>query len=85
MKLEPLQNFVVIKELEEKERSGIILPEDIDKERNQGEIVAEGGGCILPVGIGDKVLFRSYGFDKIELEGEKYLIGEEKNIIARLV
>ena len=81
-----MQDFVLLKELkpEEKTESGIVLPEEIDRERNQGTIVSRGEMCKLPVEVGDKVLVRSYGFDEVEIEGEKYLVGKEDNIIGKL-
>lgn len=86
MNLLPLQDFVLLKELlpEEKTESGIILPEDVDKERNQGEIVAKGETTKLPLKVGDKVLFQSYGFNEIEIDFGKFLIGKEENIIGKL-
>ena len=86
MRFIPLQDFVLLKELkpEEKTESGIVLPEEIDRERNQGVIVSRGEGCKLPVVDGDRVLVRSYGFDEVEIEGEKYLVGKEDNIIGKL-
>lgn len=87
MTLKPLQDFVLLKELkpEEKSATGIILPDDIDRERNQGVIVEKGANCILPVDIGEQVLFRSYGFDEVEIDKAKYLVGKEENIIGKLV
>ena len=86
MRFIPLQDFVLLKELkpEEKTESGIVLPEEIDRERNQGAVVSKGETCELPVEVSDKVLVRSYGFDEVEIEGEKYLIGKEENIIGKL-
>ena len=84
--LKPLRDFVLLKELkpEELSASGIVLPDGLDKERNQGVIVDKGEECKLPVKIGDKVLFRSYGFDEVEIEKEMYLVGKEENIIGKL-
>lgn len=86
MKFIPLQDFVLVQELKGEEITavGIVIPEDVDKEKNQGTIIAKGDKCALPVDNGDKVLFRSYGFDEVEIEGNKYLVGKEENIIGKL-
>jgi chaperonin GroES len=82
----PLEDFVVLKELEAKEKtdSGIILPDNLDKERNQGRVISKGEKVTKPIGVGDFVLFRSYGFDEVEIEKEKYLVGKEEHIIGKL-
>lgn len=80
----PLQNFVVIKELKETERNGILLSEGDSIETNQGEVVKKAKGSSEQISEGQKVLFRPYGFEEIEIEKEKFLIGEDRNIIAIL-
>lgn len=84
--LSVLQDYVLLKELkpEEKTESGILLLEDVDRERNQGIVVGKGDTCKLPIEIGDRVLVRSYGFDDVEIKGEKYFFGKEENIIGKL-
>lgn len=86
MKFTPLQNYVLLKGLkpEETTSSGIILPNDNDKERNQGVVVALGNECKFDVSVDDKVLFVSYGFTEVEIEKEMYLVGKEDNIIGKL-
>lgn len=93
MNIKPLSNHVFI-ELETQEtvtKSGIYIPETADKERPvKGKILAIGPGKrnedgeIIPmsVKIGDQVLFRKYGPDEIEVEGKKYLVGSEDDILA---
>lgn len=72
-------------------KSGIVLPETAEKERPiKGRVVAVGPGKrndkgeIMPMSIkvGDIVLFKKYGPDEIEIEGKKYLVGEEEDILA---
>ncbi|MFT5280693.1 MAG: chaperonin GroES [Flavobacteriaceae bacterium] len=73
--------------------SGIILPASTQEEKKeQGEVIAVGpgkmkdDGTTIPVNVsvGDTVLFAKYGPDEIEVEGEKYLIVREDNILAIL-
>ena len=93
MNFKPLSNRVFIEPLEEEKttKSGIVLPETAEKERPvRGKILATGPGKLnekgervpMSVKVGDTVLFKKYGPDEIEIEGKKYLVGEEEDILA---
>ena len=93
MQLKPLHDNVILKPIakDEMTRSGIILPDTIDKEKPEtGEVIAVGAGRMLDNGqtapmnvkVGDKVLFKKYSPDEIKIDGEKYLVISEKEIIA---
>jgi len=93
MKLKPLFNNVIIKTIKDEEvtKSGIILPETIDKEKpERGEVVAIGSGRILENGqtlkmsvkVGDRVLFKKYAPDELKIDGSEYLVLSENDIIA---
>jgi chaperonin GroES len=93
MNVQPLSNHLFIEPLEEEKttKSGIVLPETAEKERPmQGKVLAIGPGKIndkggripMSVKVGDIVLFKKYGPDEIELEGKKYLVGDEDDILA---
>lgn len=92
MNIKPLSDYVVVKAVtEEVTKSGIVLPDTINKERpEKGEVVAVGEGRILDNGsrasisvkIGDKVMFKKYSPDEIKIEGVEYLIIKESDIIA---
>lgn len=95
MKLKPLGDNVVIKAItkEEKTKSGIILPDTVDKEKpEQGEVIAVGPGKLLDNGSraameikpGDKVIFKKYSPDEIKVEGEEVLVLSQSDIIAIL-
>jgi len=95
MKLKPLSDNVVIKAItkEEKTKSGIILPDTVDKEKpEQGEVIAVGPGKLLDNGSrgpmevkpGDRVLFKKYSPDEIKVEGEEVLVLSQSDIIAIL-
>ena len=92
-KITPLSDHVLIEPLrEEKKKGGIILPDTVDKERQErGKIVAVGPGKmkdgkrILPeVKKGDVVLFTKYGPNEIKIDGKEYLIAKEEDILAIL-
>lgn len=95
MNLKPLSNHLFIEISEEKTvtKSGIVIPETVEKDRPiKGTIVATGPGKLnekgdripMAVKIGDKVLFKKYGPDEFELDGKKYLVGDEDDILAIL-
>ena len=91
--LKPLSDKVFIEPIssDKTTKSGIVIPDSSDKEKPiKGKILATGPGKrnekgeIMPmyVKIGDIVLFKKYGPDEIEIEGKKYLVGEEADILA---
>lgn len=93
MKLRPLGDRVVVKAItkEEMTKSGIVLPDTVDKERPQeGEVIAVGPGKMLENGtvstmtvkVGDKVLFKKYAPDEFKFEGQEYLILSEHDLLA---
>jgi chaperonin GroES len=93
MNFKPLSNHLFLEALEEEKttKSGIVLPETAEKERpTRGKVIAVGPGKrnekgeIIPmsVKVGDVVLFKKYGPDEIEIDGKKYLVGEEEDILA---
>ncbi|MEK7078100.1 MAG: co-chaperone GroES [Patescibacteria group bacterium] len=94
-KIKPLGDRVLIEPMskEEKTKSGIYLPETIDKERpEQGKVLAVGEGKIDKDGKfikpsvkkGDVVLFTKYGPNEIKIDGKEYLIAREDDILAVL-
>lgn len=93
MQFKPLSNHVFIEPLKEEKatKSGIVLPETAEKEKPMvGKVLAVGPGKanekgeVVPmsVKVGDKVLFKKYGPDEIEMDGKKYLVGSEDDILA---
>lgn len=94
-KIIPLGDRVLVKPLTgdegKKTKSGIIIPETVDKEKpEQGKVIAVGAGRlndegkVLPirVKVGDTVIFSKYGPDEIKVDGEEYYILSESNILA---
>jgi chaperonin GroES len=93
MNIKPLSNHVFLEAAvdEKVTKSGIVIPDTADKERPaQGKILAVGPGkkndegevIAMSVKVGDVVLFRKYGPDEIEMDGKKYLVGSEDDILA---
>ena len=93
MKFQPLSNRVFLEPLEEEKttKSGIVIPDTAEKEKPvKGKVLATGPGKMnekgertpMSVKVGDIVLFKKYGPDEIEIEGKKYLVGNEEDILA---
>lgn len=96
IKIKPLGDRVLVRPIAENERgtktkSGIFIPETVEKERSEhGEVVAVGPGKIgddgkripMSVSVGDTVLFTKYGPDEVKVEGKEYFILSESNILA---
>jgi len=88
MKLKPLGNRVAVLPLTEEEttKSGIILPETVDKEKKaEGKILAIGEGekiQKLGLKIGDKVLFGKYAGEEVTVEEVDYKILSDEDVLA---
>ena len=91
----PLSNRVFIEPMEEESmtKSGIVLPDTAEKEKPiRGKVIAVGPGKLndkgerspISVKVGQVVLFKKYGPDEIEIDGKKYLVGDEDDILAIL-
>ncbi len=94
MKIRPLHDWVLVKQVEEQEvrRGGIIIPDTAKEKPQQGKVIAVGNGKVseegkripLDVKAGDRVLFRKYSAAEVKIEDEEYLVLEEKDILAIL-
>lgn len=93
LNLKPLNDHLFIEPVAEEKmtKSGIVLPESAEKEKPiKGRVVAAGPGKLnekgsrvkMSVKVGDLVLFKKYGPDEIQIDGKKYLVGEEADILA---
>ncbi|MEK7570409.1 MAG: co-chaperone GroES [Patescibacteria group bacterium] len=90
MQLKPLGDRIVVKPATQEEvtKSGIVLPDTVDKEKKeQGEVVAIGTGeKIMKLGLklGDVVLFGKYSGDEVEVEDIEYKILKDEDVLAIL-
>jgi len=92
MKLNPLDDRIVIKqsEAEEKTSGGIILPDTAKEKPQIGTVVAVGPGKLLDDGkrskmsvkLKDEVFYAKYLGNDVELDGEKYVILRESDILG---
>ncbi len=89
MNIKPLADRVLIlpADAEQKTASGIIIPDSAKEKPLQGIVKAVGQGTKdeeMILKEGDKVLFGKYSGTEIELEGEKYLIMRQSDVLAVL-
>ncbi|MGO9460576.1 MAG: co-chaperone GroES [Rhodomicrobium sp.] len=92
MKFRPLHDRVVVRRLEEEERTkgGIIIPDTAKEKPQQGEAVAVGPGArneeghvvALDVKAGDRVLFGKWSGTEVKIDGEDLLIMKESDILG---
>lgn len=92
MKVRPLNDRILVKRLEEEEKTkgGIIIPDSAKEKPAEGEIIAVGNGKLNDRGervapdlkAGDRVLFSKYGGTDVKMDGEEYLILREDDILA---
>ena len=87
MNIRPLADRVLIKPAaaEEKIVSGIIIPDSAKEKPLKGEVIAIGNGTKdedMVVKQGDTVLYGKYAGTEIELEGDKFLIMRQSDILA---
>ena len=95
MKIKPLHDRILVKRLEEEEKTkgGIIIPDSAKEKPMEGEIVAVGPGKMtddgkriaMDVKAGDRVLYSKYGGTEVKIEGEEHLILREDDILGILV
>ena len=91
MKLVPLGDRVVLKQLEAEEttKSGIVLPGQAQEKPQQAEVIAVGPGGVvdgkevkMEVEAGNKVIYSKYAGTEVKLDGEEYIIVKQNDILA---
>ncbi len=92
MKIKPLQDRILVKRIEEEEKTkgGIIIPDAAKEKPQEGRVIAVGDGKLLDNGtkapltvkVGDKILFGKYAGTEIKIEGEEHLILREDDVLA---
>jgi chaperonin GroES len=92
MKLRPLNDRIVVKRIEEEQKTagGIIIPDTAKEKPIQGEVIAVGTGKLLEDGsrkpldvkVGDRVLFSKYAGTEVKVGTEELLIMREDDVLA---
>ena len=94
MKLRPLQDRVIVKQqqAEEKTKTGIFLPDAAKEKPTTGKVIAVGPGRLddngkameIPVRVGDTVYYGKYSGTEVEVQGEKFVILRETDLLGVL-
>jgi chaperonin GroES len=92
VKIRPLQDRVIVKRVDEEEKSkgGIIIPDTAKEKPQEGKVVAVGKGKAnddgkitpLDVKVNDRILFGKYSGTEINFDGEEHLIMREEDILG---
>lgn len=91
MKLVPLGDKIVLKQLEAEEttKSGIVLTGQAKEKPQEAEVIAVGPGgnidgkeVVMQVNVGDKVIYSKYAGTDVELDKEEYIIVKQSDILA---
>ncbi|MCH5213754.1 MAG: co-chaperone GroES [Muribaculaceae bacterium] len=90
MKIQPLSDRVLIEPTaaEEVTASGIIIPDSAKEKPLRGTVLAVGNGTKdeeMVLKAGDSVLYGKYAGTEIELDGKKYLMMRQSDVLAKLV
>ncbi len=88
MKIKPIGKRVLIQPVKEEERTkgGIYIPESAKEKKKQGIVIETGtvDEKEFPIKKGDVILYAGYSQEELEIDGEKYLILESKDVIAKI-
>jgi chaperonin GroES len=92
MKIRPLQDRIIVKRVEEEEKTkgGIIIPDTAKEKPIEGKVVAVGKGKVKEDGsvqppdvkVGDRILFGKYAGTEVKMNGEEHLIMREDDILG---
>jgi chaperonin GroES len=92
MKVRPLHDRLIVKRLEEEEKTqgGIIIPDTAKEKPIEGKVIAVGKGKIqedgtkIPMEVkkGDRILFAKYAGTEVKINGEEHLIMKEDDVFA---
>ena len=94
MKFRPLHDRVLVRRIQEEEKSagGIIIPDTAKEKPSQGEVIAVGSGArnengeivALDVKVGDLILFGKWSGTEVKIDGEELLIMKESDVMGIL-
>jgi chaperonin GroES len=92
MKFRPLHDRVLVKRIEQEERTkgGIIIPDTAKEKPMEGRVVAAGSGSrsedgkITPLDVkaGDRILFGKWSGTEVKMDGDELLIMKESDILG---
>lgn len=95
LNISPLDDRIVVEqnEAEEKTAGGILLPENAKEKPTRGKVLAAGPGKMLETGnrgkmsvrVGDEVFYGKYSGTEVTLDGKKYTVLRESDVLAVIV
>ncbi len=90
MKVQPIDDRLLIKPLEEEEKKtpgGLIIPDTAKEKPQVGEVIAVGDSEEVKdlFEVGDKVIYAKYSGNEISIDGEDYLIVQKSDILAKVI
>ncbi|MYJ00826.1 MAG: co-chaperone GroES [Chloroflexi bacterium] len=93
--LKPLNDRLVIKPLQQEQvlSSGIVIPDSAKEKPQQGEVIAIGPGkrdddgnrVPLDIEMGDRILYKKYTGQEIQIDNEDLIVLEEREVLAKLI
>ena len=93
--IKPLEDRILVQTLEAEQTtaSGLVIPDTAKEKPQQGEVVAVGPGRLdddgkrvpIDVVVGDRILYAKYTGTDIKLDGDEYIVLNDKDILAKLV
>ncbi len=93
LNLQPMADRILVKPIEKEQvtKGGIFLPDTAKEKPQEGKVVAAGPGRLseegkrieMDVKVGDTVVYAKYGGTEIKLEGDEYMILNERDILAK--
>ncbi|MCP4221703.1 MAG: co-chaperone GroES [bacterium] len=87
MKVQPLDDRVLVEPTEEEEKVGsIIIPDTAKEKPSMGKVIAVGTDDELKelIKVGDKVLFGKYAGEEVKITGVKHLLISRSDILAKI-
>ncbi len=94
-RLEPLNDRLVITPLHQEQvlSSGIVIPDSAKEKPQQGEVIAIGPGkrdddgkrIPLDIVVGDRILYKKYTGQEIQIDNEDLIVLEEREVLAKVV
>lgn len=89
MAIKAILNKIIVEpvEAETKTASGIIIPDSAQEKPNRGKVIATGNGTKdepMEVKVGDIVVFGKYAGTELNVDGEKYIIMSQNEVLAVL-
>src|SRR3990172_1430850 len=92
MKIRPLHDRILVRRLEEQEKTagGLYIPDTAKEKPIEAKVIAVGSGKLMDDGsirkpevkAGDKVLFSKYSGTEVKIDGEEHLIMREEDLLA---